>query len=100
MGPFGQVIGSGLELAFDGVSYFARHMGYSSYFLDAGLPDGVDRPECLEKVFPTRRPYAGDVFQSGCQAFFPAARAMVGNGEAMGLVADALHQEQTLRTTR
>ena len=60
------------------------------------LPQALDRAEVLEKRGLTRRTEAGDGIEDGAAARPRPAPAVLGDGEAMGLVAQVLQQVERL----
>src|SRR4051794_4421834 len=80
----------GVELA----RGLAREPGDSLELLSRGADDGLGRAEVVEQGALPRRPDAGQVVEQGGGHRTVAARAVVGDGEAVRLVAHPLEELQ------
>ena len=68
--------------------------------LDARLADAGDRAEVAAQRLAPLRPDADDVVENGDEVALAAQLAVVGDGEAVRLVADALDEVERLAVAR
>ncbi len=82
----------------NGISEFGAHLG--GQFLSRGAPHAGDAAELREQRFPSPPPDARHVVKLRPQIAHRPCLAVEGDGEAMGLVAHPLNQQQRGRVAR
>src|SRR6266498_43729 len=92
--------GASVEVAPDGAGELRAEAGDLLELLEAGLGGPADRAEVAHELLAPGLPHPGDAVEHAAGHRLAPQRAVVGDGEAVGLVAHPLQQVEGLAGAR